>query len=127
MQIPKEERWPITVTMMAILVRTLAPRPSNSINLVSPDVPMGPFEFSAIFKTFLRTEIQQILLREDLEAYGRKAARRNNVQKSPFALIKVWICVTWCLALETDGQVDLGPHRSETRSFPRILLTTPLS
>jgi hypothetical protein len=79
MQIPKEERWPITVTMMAILVRTLAPWPSNSINPVSPDVPMGPFEFSATFKTFLQTKIQQILLQEGLQAYGRKAARHNNV------------------------------------------------
>jgi hypothetical protein len=62
MQIPKEEQWPITVTMMAILVPTLALQPSNSINPVSPDVQMGPFEFGATFKTFLQTKIQQILI-----------------------------------------------------------------
>ena len=46
-------------------------------------------EFGPALKSYLRVNIRQILLREDIECYGRRTAQKTHSAKSPFGLIKV--------------------------------------
>jgi len=91
-QLPDEHGWKVSVLLMITCLQNMSPgaglsptqRGSNGLG-TSVNSRM---EFGPALKSYLRVNIRQILLREDIECYGRRTAQKTHSAKSPFGLIK---------------------------------------
>ncbi|KAI9599801.1 hypothetical protein KEM48_012147 [Puccinia striiformis f. sp. tritici PST-130] len=86
MKLPEEAR----LLAILLLIVNMAPSPllvqhsSAGVHVSTTE----SWEFSKSFNTTIRTYIRSILVRDDIEAYGRKAARKYHLSKSPFGMVK---------------------------------------
>ncbi|POV98941.1 hypothetical protein PSHT_13767 [Puccinia striiformis] len=92
--IPEAERWPVLVLLLLSAVRQ-SPRTSTPLERLmmpaQPNYPPQPHRYSSAFKTFVRGNLGQILLRGDLERYGRpvgRAADRAYISKAPLPIMR---------------------------------------
>jgi hypothetical protein len=56
-------------------------------------------QFTTSFKSFVQSNVRQILLQEDLEGYDRQTAQRKHSPKSPIVLIRVRIYIQFFFVL----------------------------
>ncbi|PLW29504.1 hypothetical protein PCANC_26314 [Puccinia coronata f. sp. avenae] len=89
--LPEHERWPAAVVMILSGHREVASRhnPANRGNRHSDETPAA--SAAPNLKTFLRTNMRQILLQPDLDIFSRKTGRIPRAAKNPFTLIKEMI------------------------------------
>ncbi|POW00847.1 hypothetical protein PSTT_12855 [Puccinia striiformis] len=89
MKLPEEAR----LLAILLLIVNMAPSPllvqhsSAGVHVSTTE----SWEFSKSFNTTIQTYIRSILVRDNIEAYGRKAARKYHLSKSPFGMVKDWI------------------------------------
>ena len=99
-QIPEPERWPAYVVLMLTGLQDIRAEMRASLNtnataaqepvtMVAPITPQT--SETNTLKAFVRANIRVILLRNDLDSYGRHGGRKNHAANTPFSLLKVSI------------------------------------
>ncbi|KAA1081896.1 hypothetical protein PGTUg99_026985 [Puccinia graminis f. sp. tritici] len=58
------------------------------MTIPNESIPSPPDTFQENFRTFCRSQIREVLLRPDIEAYTRKVAERDNITNWPLTIVK---------------------------------------
>ncbi|KNZ48192.1 uncharacterized protein VP01_5847g2 [Puccinia sorghi] len=89
-QIPEQEQLPAALMMMFTGLQEVASGMASQPTPPPPPSAMrsDPFKTPQSLRVFIRSNIRQILLELDLQAYGHKPGAKSHGVKSPFTLIK---------------------------------------
>jgi hypothetical protein len=86
-QLPEPERWPAQV-FMTLVANTQRVAPNQSTD-TTPDSKQSSKSPPPTLKSFVQTNIRQILLGSDVDCYNRRGSRKNHETQTPFTLMKV--------------------------------------
>ena len=87
-QIPEHERWPAAVVLMLKGLQEIASGQKKAMTTAAATSNTSSEPPDNSLQSFVRTHLRQIILRPDLECYGRSTGRKKNAAVSPYSLIK---------------------------------------